>query len=65
VGGKQSMNHPTDIYSVAIKSGKEQQLTDVNKEIYDQLEIGKLERRMGANHGWQKTIGMGNLSTEF
>lgn len=45
VGGKQSMNHPTDIYSVAIKSGKEQQLTDVNKEIYDQLEIGKIERR--------------------
>jgi dipeptidyl aminopeptidase/acylaminoacyl peptidase len=45
IGGKQSMNHPTDIYSVEIKSGKEVQLTDVNKEIYDNLEIGKVEKR--------------------
>ncbi len=45
IGGKQSMNHPTDIYSVNIKSGEETQLTDVNKEIYADLEIGKIEKR--------------------
>lgn len=45
IGGKQSMNHPTDIYSVKIKSGEEQQLTDVNADIYKELEIGKIEKR--------------------
>lgn len=45
IGGKQNMNHPTDIYSVDIKSGEEKQLTDVNKAIYDTLEIGKVEKR--------------------
>lgn len=45
IAGKQSMNHPTDIYAVDIKSGKETQLTDVNKEVYDNLELGKIERR--------------------
>tara|TARA_B110000037_G_scaffold223203_1_gene303896 strand:- start:20528 stop:22570 length:2043 start_codon:yes stop_codon:yes gene_type:complete len=45
IGGKQSMNHPTDIYAVDIKKGTETQLTDVNKEIYDDLEIGKIEKR--------------------
>ncbi len=45
VGGRQSMNHPTDIFAVDIKSGDEIQLTDVNKEIYDTLEIGKVEKR--------------------
>lgn len=45
IGGKQSMNHPTDIYAVEIKSGEEKQLTDVNKEIYDDLKTGKIERR--------------------
>ena len=49
VGGKQSMNHPTDIYSADIKSGELKQLTDVNKSIYDKLEIGKIEKR------WVKT----------
>ncbi len=45
IGGKQSMNHPTDIYSVEIKSGEQKQITDVNKEIYDGLKTGKIERR--------------------
>lgn len=49
IGGKQSMNHPTDIYSVKIKNKAEKQLTDVNAEIYDELEIGKIEKR------WVKT----------
>ncbi len=45
IGGKQSMNHPTDIYSVKIKNGEQKQLTDANKEIYDNLETGKIEKR--------------------
>lgn len=49
IGGKQSMNHPTDIYSVTIDKNVEAQLTDVNKEIYDKLEVGDIEKR------WVKT----------
>ncbi|MDX1351049.1 MAG: S9 family peptidase, partial [Putridiphycobacter sp.] len=45
IGGKQSMNHPTDIYAVQITNGIETQLTDVNKSIYDSLDIGKIEKR--------------------
>ncbi len=49
IGGKQSMNHPTDIYSVKIKNSVETQLTDVNKAIYDKIKTGKIEKR------WVKT----------
>lgn len=49
IAGKQSMNHPTDIYSVLIDEKESSQLTDVNKAIYDTLEIGKVEKR------WVKT----------
>ena len=45
VGGKQSMNHPTDIYAVNVKSGEETQLTDANKEIYDKIKTGEIEKR--------------------
>lgn len=45
VGGKQSMNHPTDIYLVDQESKSEVRLTDVNKSIYDKLDIGKVEER--------------------
>jgi dipeptidyl aminopeptidase/acylaminoacyl peptidase len=46
IGGRQNMNHPTDIYSVEIKSGTQKQLTDVNKEIYDKIKTGPIEKRM-------------------
>ena len=49
IAGKQSMNHPTDIYSVVIGTDETTQLTDVNKAIYDKLDIGKVEKR------WVKT----------
>lgn len=45
IGEKQSMNHPKDIYAVDIKTGKETQLTDVNKAIYANLKTGKIEKR--------------------
>jgi dipeptidyl aminopeptidase/acylaminoacyl peptidase len=49
IAGKQSMNHPTDIYSVLIDEKESTQLTDVNKAVYDKLDIGKIEKR------WVKT----------
>jgi len=49
IAGKQSMNHPTDIYSVSINKSESTQLTDLNKAIYDKIEIGKIEKR------WVKT----------
>ena len=45
IGGRQNMNHPTDIFSVEIKSGTQKQLTDVNKEIYDKIKTGPIEKR--------------------
>ena len=45
IGGRQSMNHPTDIYSVKLKNNEQKQLTDINKDIYEGLETGKIEKR--------------------
>lgn len=49
VSGKQSMNHPTDLYKINIKSGEATQMTDLNKEIYDKIKTGNIEKR------WVKT----------
>lgn len=40
------MNHAADLFSVDLKSGKMKQLTDVNKDIYDNLKMGKIEKRI-------------------
>src|SRR5690606_18334759 len=45
VGGRQDMNHPTDIFKVSIKKGEQTQLTDVNKEIYAGVKTGNIEKR--------------------
>lgn len=42
---KESMSHPSDIYSLNIKDGKLTQLTDVNKEFYSSIDNIKTERR--------------------
>lgn len=47
--GKQSMNHPTDLYRYTTADGEEKQLTDANKAIYDKIKTGKIEKR------WVKT----------
>ena len=39
------MNHAAEIYSVNLKNGKMNQLTDVNKSIYDQIKLSKVEKR--------------------
>ncbi len=45
IGGRQNMNHPTDIFVVDIKTGTQEQLTDVNKEIYSKIKTGPIEKR--------------------
>ncbi|MEA3444438.1 MAG: S9 family peptidase [Bacteroidota bacterium] len=49
IGTKQSMSMPTEIFSIDPKTGKETQLTFVNKPVLDQLELAKIEER------WVKT----------
>lgn len=49
IGCKMSMSCPSDIYRIDLKTGKEEQLTFDNKEILDQLTMGKVEER------WVKT----------
>ena len=40
------MNHASDLFSVDLKTGKMNQLTNVNKDIYDHLKMGKVEKRI-------------------
>lgn len=42
---RHSMSQPNEIYSVAVADGKATQLTTENKEILDQLTMGKTEER--------------------
>lgn len=44
-GEKMSMSMATEIFKVDIPSGNETQLTQVNKNIYDHIEMGKVESR--------------------
>jgi dipeptidyl aminopeptidase/acylaminoacyl peptidase len=43
---RQDMNHATEIYSVDLKKGKTTQLTHVNDDIYNNLKMSKIEKRM-------------------
>ncbi len=49
IGTKMSMSAPVEIYSVTEKAGSQTQLTYVNKSIFDQLTVAKIEER------WIKT----------
>lgn len=40
------MNHAAEIYSVDLKNGKMNQITHVNKDIYDRIKLSKVEKRM-------------------
>ena len=46
---KVSMSQPAELYTIDINTGKDTPVTTVNKEIIDQLEMGKVEKR------WVKT----------
>lgn len=43
--GMQSMSMPTEIFSVPVNGGDVAQLTNINKELIDQLSMGKVEKR--------------------
>ncbi|HRR62862.1 MAG TPA: S9 family peptidase, partial [Paludibacteraceae bacterium] len=45
IGVKHSMSKPNEIYSIDPKTGKETELSFENKEILDQLKMGKVEER--------------------
>lgn len=46
IGVRQSMSHPSEIYAVDPKNGAQTQISFINKQIIDQLEFGKVEKRM-------------------
>lgn len=50
IGSKMSMSMPTEIYSIDLKTGKEDELTFTNKPMLDKLKVGKVEKR------WVTTI---------
>ena len=43
---RQDMNHATEIFNVDVKKGTASALTSVNKDIYDRIQMGKVEARM-------------------
>ncbi len=46
IAARQDMNHATEIFSVDTKKGAANKLTSANDEIYNNLEMGKVESRM-------------------
>ncbi len=50
VGIQQSMSSPSEIFSINPKNGSEKQISFINKDILDQLTMGKVEAR------WIKTF---------
>ncbi|MCF8335590.1 MAG: S9 family peptidase [Bacteroidales bacterium] len=45
IGSKQSMSQPTEIYSIDPATGGETQVSFINKNLMDQLTMGKVEKR--------------------
>ena len=46
VGLRHSLSHPDEVYRIDPANGEMLVLTDENKEIYDQLKVGRVEKRM-------------------
>jgi dipeptidyl aminopeptidase/acylaminoacyl peptidase len=46
VGLRHSLSHPDDVYRINPVNGQMVALTNENKEIYDQLKVGRVEKRM-------------------
>lgn len=45
VGIKQTMSMASEVHNVDIKTGNDKALTKANKEIYDEIKMGKVEKR--------------------
>ncbi|MFD0975549.1 S9 family peptidase [Salinimicrobium gaetbulicola] len=46
VVSRTDMNHAAELYTVDLKSGKMTQLSHVNDEVYDNIKLSKVEKRM-------------------
>ena len=46
VGLRHSLSHPNDVYRINPVNGEMSALTNENKEIYDRLKVGRVEKRM-------------------
>lgn len=45
IGTRQDMNHPNEVFSIDIKKGKQEQLTDENKEVFSKLKTCPIQKR--------------------
>ncbi|MGM5631761.1 S9 family peptidase [Apibacter raozihei] len=45
VGGREDMNHASEVYKVHIKTGEQTKLTSVNDEAYSKIAMGRVEER--------------------
>jgi len=50
IATKMSISYPSEIFSINLTDGSDQQLTFINKELLDQISMGKVEER------WIKTV---------
>ncbi|MDR3272020.1 MAG: S9 family peptidase [Flavobacteriaceae bacterium] len=46
VGGREDINHASEIYKVDIKTGRQTKLTTVNDEAYSKINMGDVEERL-------------------
>lgn len=46
VVSRRDMNHASELYTVNLKNGEMKQLTKVNDAVYNNLDLGKVEKRM-------------------
>ena len=56
IGQKQSMALPTELFAFDIQTGEERQITFTNKELLDQLTMGKTEGRWMTTHDGQQML---------
>jgi len=56
IGIRHSLSHPDDIYRINSANGEMVALTNENKEIYDQLKVGRVEKRMIETTDHQKML---------
>ncbi len=57
IAARQSMSMPTEIFIVNLQNGSSNQITRVNKDLLDQITMGKIEKR------WIKTTDNKNMLT--
>lgn len=56
IGEKQTMAQPTELFTYHPESGEEKQITFINKELLDQLTMGKTEGRWMTTHDGKQML---------